>query len=219
MPATPPLTIEIVSDVMCPWCYIGKRRLETALESLPDMKVEVSWLPYQLDATLPKTGKDRQQYLEDKFGGPENARTAYAPIRQSGAEEGIAFEFDAIQKSPNTLDSHRLLHWAKEDGKQNALAEALFAAYFTHGRDLTLPETLAEIAGSCGMDPTRTLQRLMGEEDRQVIEEQIASAHQMGVSGVPFFVIDQRFALSGAQPAETLAAALRHAEETRTQEL
>jgi predicted DsbA family dithiol-disulfide isomerase len=211
-----PLTVDIVSDVMCPWCYIGKRRLEAALKSMPDLKVLVRWHPFQLDSTLPKHGKDRQQYLSDKFGGPERANTFYAQIKAAGQEEGIDFAFEKIALSPNTLDCHRLILWSRADDLQDEVTERLFKAYFIDGQDLTRSETLVRISREAGMQSDLVAQLLETETDLDKVEAQIANAQNSGITGVPCFIIDGRFVLAGAEKAETIAAALLHAEETRT---
>jgi len=211
-----PITVDVVSDVMCPWCFIGKRRLETALKSVPDLNVKVRWHPFQLDETLPRTGKDRKQYLSDKFGGLERAGEVYGQIRRAGAEEGIDFAFDAIKLSPNTLDCHRLILWSRADDLQDEVVERLFQAYFLNGEDLTRPETLVRISEEAGMQSDLVEQLLETETDLDKVEDQIAKAQSSGISGVPCFIIDGRFVLAGAEKPETIAAALLHAEETRT---
>lgn len=216
MNASPPLTIDVVSDVMCPWCFIGKRRLETALRSVPQLNVDVRWHPFQLDATLPKSGKDRQQYLDDKFGGKENADAVYSRIKETGAEEGINFAFDKIKLSPNTLDSHRLILWSRSDNVQSDVVERLFKAYFLDGEDLTNAATLVRISEEAGMQSDLVEQLLETETDLDKTEAQITRASESGISGVPCFIIDGRFVLAGAEKPETIAAALQHAEETRT---
>lgn len=216
MNATPPLTVDVVSDVMCPWCFIGKRRLETALRSVPQLNVDVRWHPFQLDATLPKSGKDRQQYLDDKFGGKENADAVYSRIKETGAEEGINFAFDKIKLSPNTLDSHRLILWSRSDNVQSDVVERLFKAYFLDGEDLTKATTLVRISEEAGMQSDLVEQLLETETDLDKTEAQITRASESGISGVPCFIIDGRFVLAGAEKPETIAAALQHAEETRT---
>ncbi|MBN9670583.1 DsbA family oxidoreductase [Roseibium aggregatum] len=211
-----PITIDIVSDVMCPWCYIGKRRLEKALKTVPDLRVKVRWHPFQLDETLPGTGKDRKQYLSDKFGGLKRAGEIYAQIATAGAEEGIDFAFDAIALSPNTLDCHRLILWSRADDLQDEVVERLFQAYFLKGEDLTKSETLVRISEEAGMQSDLVEQLLETETDLDKVRDQIAKAQESGVSGVPCFIIDGRFVLAGAEKPETIAAALLHAEETRT---
>ncbi|MCK7611398.1 DsbA family oxidoreductase [Roseibium sediminicola] len=215
MTETPPLTVDVVSDVMCPWCFIGKRRLEAALRSVPDLNVLVRWHPFQLDATLPKTGKDRQKYLSDKFGGLDRANAFYSQIRAAGQEEGIPFAFDAITLSPNTLDCHRLILWSNDDDLQDEVVERLFKAYFLEGQDLTKSETLVRISDEAGMQSDLVEQLLETETDLDKVTAQIENAQNSGITGVPCFIIDGRFVLAGAEKAETIAAALLHAEETR----
>lgn len=212
---TAPLTVDVVSDVMCPWCFIGKRRLEAALRSVPQLNVDVRWHPFQLDATLPKSGKDRRQYLDDKFGGKENADAVYSRISEAGNQEGIDFAFDKIKLSPNTLDSHRLILWSRSDNVQNDVVERLFKAYFLDGEDLTKAETLVRISDEAGMQSDLVEQLLETETDLDKTEAQVARAHESGITGVPCFIIDGRFVLAGAEKPETIAAALLHAEETR----
>lgn len=214
----PPLTVDVVSDVMCPWCFIGKRRLEAALRSVPQLDVHVRWHPFQLDATLPKTGKDRQQYLSDKFGGLERAAAIYSNIKAAGLEEGIDFAFDDIKLSPNTLDCHRLILWSRADKLQDEVVERLFKAYFLDGEDLTKAETLVRISDEAGMESDLVEHLLGTETDLDKVEAGIQKAQESGVTGVPCFIIDGRFVLAGAEKPETIAAALMHADETRTNE-
>ncbi|WP_305985628.1 DsbA family oxidoreductase [Roseibium sp. MMSF_3544] len=211
-----PITVDVVSDVMCPWCFIGKRRLEAALKSVPQLDVAVRWHPFQLDATLPKTGKDRKKYLSDKFGGMDQADTIYSRIKAAGQEEGIDFAFDDIKLSPNTLDCHRLILWSRADDLQDEVVERLFKAFFLDGEDLTKSETLVRISDEAGMQSDLVEQLLETETDLDKTEAQIERAQQSGITGVPCFIIDGRFVLAGAEKAETIAAALQHADETRT---
>lgn len=215
MTVAAPLSVDVVSDVMCPWCFIGKRRLEAAIRSVPDLSIEVRWHPFQLDETLPKTGKDRQQYLKDKFGGPEKAAAFYEQIRQAGLDEGIDFAFEAIRISPNTLDCHRLILWSRADDLQDEVVERLFEAYFLKGEDLTRAETLVRISEEAGMQSDLVEQLLETETDLDKVHAQIAKAHESGITGVPCFILDGRFVLAGAEKPETIAAALLHADETR----
>ncbi|MDF1608964.1 DsbA family oxidoreductase [Hoeflea sp. YIM 152468] len=209
---TPSLTIDIVSDVMCPWCYIGKRRLEAALDEVSaEMHVDLRWRPYQLDPTLPKQGKDRQQYLEDKFGGPEGADQAYAAVRAAGADEAIAFAFDKIPVSANTLDAHRLIRWAGALGPavQDEVVERLFKAYFEDGKNIGDDAVLIEAAEQAGLERPVVERLLAGDADRAAVSAEIDQARQMGVTGVPCFIIDTKYAVVGAQPAAALADAMR----------
>lgn len=211
MSQSEPVHIDIVSDVMCPWCYIGKRRMEKALELASDVSVTIQWRPFQLDGTLPAEGKDRQQYLNEKFGGADQARNIYARIEEAGKLEGIPFAFDKITKSPNTLNCHRLLRWAAREGVQNALSEELFRLYFIEGADLTRSETLIQAAKTVGMEPERVAELLASAEDSDETKGEIQAAHQMGITGVPCFIVDNRYALMGAESSERIADVLKKA--------
>lgn len=178
-----PLTVDVVSDVMCPWCYIGKRRLEAAIRSVPDLDVLVRWHPFQLDATLPKTGKDRQKYLSDKFGGLDQANAFYSQIKAAGLEEGIDFAFDAIKLSPNTLDCHRLILWSRADDLQDEVVERLFKAYFLDGEDLTKSETLVRISDEAGMESDLVEQLFETDSDLDKTIAQIGKAQNLGLPG------------------------------------
>jgi len=208
----PSLTIDVVSDVMCPWCYIGKRRLEAALDEVrSEMDVEVRWRPYQLDPTLPKVGKDRQQYLEDKFGGAAGAEQAYAAIRAAGVDEKIPFAFDKIEVSANTLDAHRLIRWAGSLGltTQQQVVDLLFKAYFEDGKNIGDDAVLKDIAEQAGLEMPVVERLLAGDADRDTVTAEIDQARQMGVTGVPCFIIDMQYAVVGAQSGEALADAMR----------
>lgn len=208
----PALTIDVVSDVMCPWCYIGKRRLEAALDEVrAEMDVEVRWRPYQLDPTLPKHGKDRQQYLEDKFGGAAGAEQAYAAIRAAGIDEDIPFAFDKIEVSANTLDAHRLIRWAGSLGltTQQEVVDLLFKAYFEDGKNIGDDAVLKQIAEQAGLEMPVIERLLAGDADRDTVAAEIDQARQMGVTGVPCFIIDMQYAVVGAQSGEALADAMR----------
>ncbi len=204
-----PLQIQIVSDLVCPWCYVGKRRLERALASRPELPVSVTWLPFQLSPDMPREGKDRQAHYAAIFG-PERARTIMEGMRQTGAAEGLRFEAGPGARSPNTLLAHVLLYWAGErpDVDQNALAEKLFAAHHTHSEDLGDPAVLARIAGEVGMDPDQVEAGLRTGKDEDRVQALMAQARQAGVSGVPFFVFNGQYAVSGAQPPEALVEVL-----------
>ena len=200
-----PITVDVVSDVMCPWCYIGKRRLEKALAESP-VPIQVRWLPFQLDPTLPAGGKDRKQYLREKFG--ERAGDFYARIEATGAEEGIPFAFEKIAVSPNTLDAHRVARWAAAEGREDAVVEALFRAYFIDGRNLADRAVLAAIAGEAGMDAQKTAERLASDEDVAEVTALVRRAGEIGVTGVPTFIVGGRYAVVGAQPPEAILQAV-----------
>jgi predicted DsbA family dithiol-disulfide isomerase len=206
------VNIDVVSDVMCPWCYIGKKRLEDALSDLPvDLEVDIRWRPYQLDPTLPKEGKDRKLYLSEKFGGSERAQQIYGTIIEAGHEENIPFDFDGIAVSPNTLDAHRLIRWSASEapGVQDRLVDILFRAFFTEGKNIGDNEVLLDAAVEAGMDRAITETLLLGDADRTEVENEIEIARKMGVTGVPCFILDNKYAVMGAQSADVLANAIR----------
>lgn len=209
------LTIDIISDVMCPWCYIGQKNLEAARRIASATPVSVRWRPYQLDPTLPPEGKDRATYLNEKFGGEEKAREIYERVRQAGKVAGIDFRFERMEVSPNTLDAHRLIHWAGGQGEdvQNRLVEGLFKLFFEEGANVGDREVLVSAANDAGMDGDLVGQLLERGDDRDAVEEQIAQARMMGVQGVPFFLLAGKYAVSGAQPPEVLAEAIRQVAE------
>lgn len=207
------LTIDIFSDVVCPWCFIGKRHLEAALtawrDKHPDRDMpQVRWHPFQLNPDMPAGGMPRSEYTARKFGGPERAKEIYARVAAAGARAGIQFDFGRIAVQPNTIDAHRLIQRAGENGIQDAMAEALFDGYFLQGADLTRKEMLAEIAQRAGLDHDRMLDYLDSDEDRELIEREDHRARALGVEGVPFFIFDQRYAISGAQPPDVMLEAL-----------
>jgi predicted DsbA family dithiol-disulfide isomerase len=202
------ITIDIVSDTVCPWCFIGKRRLERALSEMPqDMRVMIGWRPFQLNPEMPEGGLDRKTYLESKFGGPDGAKQAYDTITASGAEEGIAFNFTGIGRTPNTINSHRLIQRAAVDDKQDEVVEALFKAYFLDGRDIGDVDVLVEVAEAAGMDGKKTRAYLETDEDADQVRQEDAMARNMGVSGVPCFILNRKYAISGAQAPEVFKQA------------
>jgi predicted DsbA family dithiol-disulfide isomerase len=204
------LTIDVVSDVVCPWCYLGKKRLEHAL-ALEPQPIEVHWRPYQLDPSIPKGGVDRRAYLTNKFGNDGRIEAAHERLGALGAEEGIAFAFDRIARAPNTLDAHRLIRWAFLSGAQDKVVDRLFGLYFEEGRDIGDRALLIEAARECGMD-AKVVEKLLAEgADEDEVRAEIAQAQQLGVTGVPFFIFAQRFAVPGAQSADVLTAAIDRA--------
>lgn len=213
---TPPLSIDIVSDVVCPWCYIGKRKLEAALAQRTDVdaqRVQVRWLAFQLNPDIPAGGVDRRSYLEQKFGGPERAQQIYARIKAAGDEVGIPFDFERIVRQPNTVDAHRLTAWAQDldFDAADALVERLFRAYFVDGVNIGDIDALAALAGDAGFDATAARAWLASDAGRTAIEAEERRARALGVTGVPFFVFNQRLAVSGAQPPEVLLEAIEQA--------
>lgn len=212
---TPPapqkkLAIDVVSDVVCPWCYIGKRRLEAALASLPDLPVEVRWRPFQLDPTIPAGGIDRRAYMEKKFGA-ERYREISAQISATGTEVGIAFAFADIKRAPNTLDAHRLIRWAETAGVQGAVKEHLMRLFFVEGGDIGDREVLVGVARAHGMDAAVVARLLNEGTDIDAVREEIISAQKLGISGVPFFILAGQLGISGAQTPEVLRSAILEA--------
>ncbi len=212
---TPPLSIDIVSDVVCPWCYVGKRRLEAALaqRASDDAPVQVRWLAFQLNPDIPAGGVDRRTYLEQKFGGPERAKQIYARIKAAGDEVGISFDFERIARQPNTVNAHRLIAWAQDVdlNASDAVIERLFRAYFVEGINIGDIDALARLAGDAGFDATAARAWLVSDAGRSAVEAEEQRARALGVTGVPFFVFNQRLAVSGAQPPEVLLGAIEQA--------
>lgn len=192
--------IDIFSDPVCPWCYIGKANLDRALEADPRHAFAVEWHPFQLNPEMPRQGMDRASYLEAKFGGKARAAQVYAQVEAAAAAAGLAIDFAAMKRMPNTLDAHRLIHWAGLEGRQAALVSALFKAYFRDGRDIGDAATLAELAGGVGMDQALAARLLASESDRAEIAARDAHARLHGVGAVPTYVIANQYVLSGAQP-------------------
>ena len=204
------LTIDIVSDVVCPWCYLGEKRLEAALMDEPQ-PVAVRWRPYQLDPTIPDGGLDRTEYLTRKFGGDGRLQTVHDKLARLGAEVGVPFAFDKIKRAPNTLDAHRLIRWAFSAGVQGKVVDRLFKAYFAEGRDIGDRSVLVEIAGECGLE-AKLIEKLLTEgADVDLVREEIAEAQAIGVSGVPFFIFAGRLGVPGAQDASVLKRAMAQA--------
>jgi len=201
-----PLLIEIASDVICPWCYIGKRRLEKALALLEGaVEPRITWLPFQLNPGMPKAGMARADYRRAKFGSLERGRSLDARVAQEGAGEGIAFAFERMERTPNTFAAHQLVDLAQEQGNAGSVVAALFRAYFEEARDIGDPAVLAEIAQRCGVGrwpQAANAERVAGEEER---------VRDLGISGVPTFIFDRKSGISGAYPPDALAAAIREA--------
>jgi predicted DsbA family dithiol-disulfide isomerase len=198
------MLLDIVSDTICPWCFIGKRRLERALAQRPGIAVQVGWRPFELNPDMPMGGLDRAQYLQLKFGGAERAQRIYATIAAAGAEEGINFRFERIGRAPNTLASHRLIRWATGQNKQDLVVEALFSRYFIEGDDIGDHAVLAEIAADAGMDAQLSRDLLDRGDDLDVVKAEEQVARRMGINGVPCFIIDRKYAVSGAQDPAVL---------------
>jgi predicted DsbA family dithiol-disulfide isomerase len=206
------ITIDVVSDVVCPWCYLGKARLELAIAEVQDeIGVDINWRPYRLNPDYPREGVDQKKMLEQKLGGAERVAEAHKMLTNYGREVGINFNFEAIKIGPNTLDAHRLIHWAvvEDRQKQEAVVSALFKANFEEGRNIGDHEVLLDIAEKAGLQRSVIAALLASDADSSVILSEIDAAQRMGVNGVPFFIFDQQYAVSGAQTPDVLAEALR----------
>jgi predicted DsbA family dithiol-disulfide isomerase len=199
------ITIDVISDVICPWCFVGKRRLEKAVQALGGQhEVRVQWHPFQLNPKMPLAGMARREYRVTKFGSWERSLALDAQMKEVGAGEGIAFNFDAMGRTPNTLDAHRLIWLAGEQGVQNAVVEALFLAYFCEGRDLSNRQTLLDVVAGAGLARSRAEAVLNSDEGLEAIRAAEEQSRQLRVQGVPFFVLNDSLALSGAQKPEVI---------------
>lgn len=206
------IVIDVVSDMVCPWCYVGKARLDLAIaEVLDEVSVDINWRPYRLNPDYPPEGVDQKAELEKKLGGKEKVEQAHEMLTQLGKEVGIAFDFDAITVGPNTLDAHRLSLWAHAEGRefQDKVVNELFRANFEQGLNIGDHTVLADIGEKAGMNREVVTKLLASDADKDTIVAEIDAAQQMGVSGVPFFILDQKYAVSGAQSKEVLINALR----------
>lgn len=197
------MQLDVVSDTVCPWCYIGKKRLDQALAMHGGDSITLAWRPFQLDASIPEGGVDRKAYMEKKFGA-ERAKTVGNTIRELGEAAGITFRFDRIERSPNTLDSHRLVRWAGTAGCQNEMVDILFRRYFEDGEDVGSHDILLDAANEAGMDVDIVRDLLLKDADKELIRREDAMARQMGIQGVPSFVINSQWVMVGAQEPETL---------------
>jgi predicted DsbA family dithiol-disulfide isomerase len=203
-----PVRIDVVSDVVCPWCFIGKRRLEKALALNPDIPVEVHWRPYFLNDWIPREGISREQYLTAKFGSVERYKGIAQRVSAAAAAEGLTYAMDKISRQPNTLDAHRLIRWAGGIGKAAEMKQRLMDLYFTEGADLTNHAVLVQAAADVGLDPEDVRAALESDQDVADVEREAVSAKEAGIEGVPCFILDGKFAVSGAQAPEDLAEAI-----------
>jgi len=205
------ISVDVVSDVVCPWCFIGQKRLDTAIDEVPNVAVEVRWRPFQLDPTIPPEGKDRKRYMLEKFGSEERIRQIHARVETLGAAEGINFAFDAIKIAANTLDAHRVIRWAgaADMDAQNRLVRRLFKLNFEEGRNIGDHAVLIEAAREAGMDAAVVETLLPTDADVESVRNEIATAQRMGITGVPCFLLEGRYAVMGAQDTATLADAIR----------
>jgi predicted DsbA family dithiol-disulfide isomerase len=213
-----PVTIDVVSDVVCPWCFIGKRRLEKALALKPDIPVDVRYHPYFLNPWVPREGMSRNDYLTTKFGSPERYKGIAGRVATAAAEEGLTYAVDKMARQPNTLDCHRLILWAQSTGKAPAMKQRLMDLYFTEGADLSDREVLVKAAADIGMDAAHVRDMLASDADVDRVEAAANAAKDAGIDGVPTFIIGGLAAVSGAQAPEMLAAAIEQVAAKREQE-
>ena len=210
-----PLTIDVMSDVVCPWCFIGKRRLEKAVALRPDLPVEVRFHPYFLNPWVPREGISRTEYLTTKFGSPERYNANVPRIAAAAASEGLVYAPDKIQRQPNTLDCHRLIRWAEAIGAAPRMKQRLMDLYFTEGADLSDREVLVQAASDCGLDADRVREQLASDLDVEAVTRAADSAKDAGIDGVPCFIVGGVLAVSGAQSPEYLASAMDRAVQER----
>lgn len=196
------IKLDILSDPICPWCHIGKAHLFRALQKRPDHPFVLEWHPFQLNPDMPEGGMGRRDYLETKFGGKEGAVRAYAPIVEAAENIGLKIDFEGIKRTPNTINAHRLIHWAGLEEKQTHVVQALFEAYFENGRDIGDIATLTDIGAACGMDREMLDRLFASDADLEDVRARDAHARERGVSGVPTFVVANQHVLRGAQPPE-----------------
>ena len=207
--SNPKIKIDVVSDVVCPWCYIGKRRLEKAIDQLKgQVDVEVEFHPFELNPDMPKEGKNQKQHLADKFGTEERYKQITSNVTKVAAEEGLKFNFDKQEVSPNTRDAHRIIRYAKSEGKQAVVKEAFMKAYFEDGIDLSKNENLLSIATKAGLDTPKVSSLLNSDEGLVEVELEERTYAQRGITSVPYFIINNTYGVSGAQPTEVFEKAL-----------
>jgi predicted DsbA family dithiol-disulfide isomerase len=202
---TQPIKLDIMSDPICPWCFIGKAYLDKALSAHPNHPFLIEWHPFQLNPDMPANGMGRREYLEGKFGGKEAAVRAYAPVVESAKTAGVAIDFEGMQRTPNTINAHRLIHWAGIEGRQTAAVSSLFKAYFTDAHDIGDPDVLIDIAKSVEMDGEVVKRLLDSDEDLKLIQDRDKHSRKMGINSVPTFIIANQHAVPGAQSPELWA--------------
>ena len=204
------VVVDVVSDVICPWCFLGKRRLDRAIALVPEVDVAIRWRPYFLDPTIPAEGMDRRTYMVRKFG-EERLKTIHDPFNVAGLAEGVQYNFEKITRTPNTTDAHRVIRFAVGSGVQEQVVDNLFAAYWSEGRDIGDAETLVDVASKSGLSGKDVQKHLASDNGKLEVAQEVAQAQSMGVQGVPTFIFAQHFGISGAQSPETLADGIRRA--------
>jgi predicted DsbA family dithiol-disulfide isomerase len=198
------LQIEVVFDLVCPWCYLGTRRLRRALRARPDILVDIIWRPFLLNPDIPSAGLPRQEFMTRKFGGEERARRLHATIAELGRAEGVPFRFDRIRRMPSSLDAHRLVYFAAREGLGDAMVDTLFHGHFVEGADLGHMDTLIQLGMRVGLDGAAVHRFLESTADADAVHAENLRAHRLGINGVPCFVLEGRHAIAGAQEPEVL---------------
>jgi predicted DsbA family dithiol-disulfide isomerase len=198
------LAIEVVYDLVCPWCFLGLRRLMRTLRRRPDLLTDIAWRPFLLNPDMPRVGMPRADYVVRKFGGEDRASRLYSSIAEIGRSEGVAFRFDRIRRTPSSVDAHRLVRWGVAYGRGAEMVESLFSAHFTDGRDIGDPQVLAAIAVACGLDGSEALRFLHSDAEIDAVHAENLRAHRLGINGVPCFVVGGRHAIAGAQEPEVI---------------
>jgi predicted DsbA family dithiol-disulfide isomerase len=206
--------IDFIFDTVCPWCFIGKRRLERALALRPDVRAVIRWRPFLLYPEIPPQGLDRKTHLERKFGSIYRIQRIHAAAAVAGEEEGIAFAFEAITRTPSSINSHRLIHWSAQSGRENQVVDRIFQAYFLDGQDIGDISVLSSLAADCGLSGSEAAHYLSSSAGAAAVEAENLRVHRLGVSGVPFHIFAERFAVAGAQEPEILARLIDIARET-----
>jgi len=206
---TDPVRVDVVSDVVCPWCFIGKKRLEQAIAVTPDIPVEVHYHPYFLNDWIPPEGLSREQYLTTKFGSPERYRDIATRVSAAAAQDGLVYAIDKLNRQPNTTDSHRLIHWADAIGKAPQMKQRLMELYFSEGADLSERDVLTRAAADVGLDADEVAKKLATDDDLALVSQRVEQAKSAGIQGVPFFIFGNAYAVSGAQAPEQLANVIR----------
>lgn len=202
------MQIDVISDTVCPWCYIGKRRLERAMRMRPQIEFDVRWRPFQLDPSTPPEGVDRKAYMERKFGSSDKIKPIHTALLKAGEDEDIAFAFEKILRTPNTINSHRLIRWSHSMGVQDAVVELLFRRYFIDGVDIGQIANLVWIGAEAGMDAELVEELLNSDADLEKVQHEDTMARKIGIQGVPTYLIGGKMLVNGAQDAETLARAI-----------
>jgi predicted DsbA family dithiol-disulfide isomerase len=203
-PARARLSIDVVHDLVCPWCFLGVRRLRRTLRSRPDLAFELVWRPFLLNPDMPRSGMARGDYVVRKFGGEDRAKRLYASIAEIGRTEGVLFRFERIRRTPNSVDAHRLVRWAGRYGRATETVEALFSAHFTDGHDIGDVMVLTAVAGACGLDASAARRFMLADDEVDHVHAENLRAHRLGINGVPCFVVSGRHAIAGAQEPEVI---------------